>query len=118
MTRVRYSKPEIDVPAGNRLVIALRNDDDDMVHDLVLATGENSGRLAPGKSTRMDVGVVDHDIAGWCSVPGHRQMGMTLDIVASGADAGDASGDPTATATGSAADDLDLLADPGPSFRP
>ena len=118
MTHMRYSQPTIEVPAGNRLVITLRNDDEDMVHDLVLDTGTDSGRLAPGKSTRMDVGVVDHDIAGWCSVPGHRQMGMTLDIVATGTDAGDASGDPTATATGSAADDMDLLADPGPSFRP
>src|SRR6476619_7374372 len=107
MSHMRYSRPTIEVPAGDRLVISLRNDDEDMVHDLVLDTGTDSGRLAPGKSTRMDVGVVDHDIAGWCSVPGHRQMGMTLDIVATGTDAGDASGDPTATATGSAADDMD-----------
>jgi len=117
MTHMRYSKPEIDVPAGNRLVIALRNDDDDMVHDLVLATGENSGRLAPGESTRMDVGVVDRDIAGWCSVPGHRQMGMTLDVVATGAGA-DQAADASTTTGGDAADDMDLMADPGPGFTP
>jgi nitrite reductase (NO-forming) len=117
MTHMRYSQPTIEVPAGNRLVISLRNDDEDMVHDLVLETGEKSDRLAPGESTRMDVGVVDHDIAGWCSISGHRQMGMTLDIVATGTDAGDASGDST-TAAGDAADDLDLLADPGPDFAP
>ena len=117
MTHMRYSRPTIEVPAGNRLVISLRNDDEDMVHDLVLENGEKSGRLAPGESTRMDVGVVDHDIAGWCSVSGHRQMGMTLDIVATGTDAADASGDST-TAAGDAADDMDLLADPGPDFTP
>jgi nitrite reductase (NO-forming) len=118
MGHMRYSRPTIEVPAGNRLVISLRNDDEDMVHDLVLESGEKSGRLAPGESTRMDVGVVDHDIAGWCSVPGHRQMGMTLDVVATGSDAGDASGDAAPTTAGDAADDLDLLADPGSGFRP
>ena len=117
MTHMRYSQPTIEVPAGNRLVITLRNDDEDMVHDLVLATGEDSGRLAPGESTRMDVGVVDQDIEGWCSVPGHRQMGMTLEIAAVGTDAGQASGDQTATG-GDAADDMDLMADPGGDFAP
>ena len=118
MSHMRYSRPTIEVPAGNRLVISLRNDDEDMVHDLVLETGESSGRLAPGESTRMDVGVVDHDIAGWCSVSGHRQMGMTLDIVATGTDADQASGDSTTSAAGDAADDMDLMADPGPDFVP
>jgi len=118
MTHMRYSKPEIEVPAGNRLVISLRNDDEDMVHDLVLATGESSGRLSPGQSARMDVGVVDRDIAGWCSVPGHRQMGMTLDIVATGAGIDHTQDTASTTSGGDAADDMDLMADPGPSFKP
>jgi nitrite reductase (NO-forming) len=119
---MRYSTPTIRVPAGNRLVITLRNTDDDMVHDLVLETGTRSGRLAPGKSARMDVGVVDHDIEGWCSIPGHRQMGMTLDIVATGRDegAGAEHAHPAAmmAAGGDAADDMDLLGEPGPDFTP
>ncbi|GAA2145379.1 hypothetical protein GCM10009844_20000 [Nocardioides koreensis] len=118
MTHMRYSQPTIEVPAGNRLVISLRNDDEDMVHDLVLETGEKSGRLGPGESTRMDVGVVEHDVAGWCSISGHRQMGMTLDIVATGSDAEPASGDSTTTSEGDAADDLDLLGDPGSDVTP
>lgn len=121
MQHMRYSRPTIRVPAGNRLVITVRNEDTDMVHDLVLATGQKSGRLAPGKSTQMDVGVVEHDVEGWCSLPGHRQMGMTLHIVATGADPASTSGQAqgaSTTAGGSAADNMDLMAQPGPGFAP
>ncbi|NUR08820.1 MAG: multicopper oxidase domain-containing protein [Nocardioidaceae bacterium] len=118
MSGMRYSQPTIQVPAGNRLVITLRNDDKFMVHDLVLDSGAKSGRLSPGGSATVDVGVVEHDIAGWCSVPGHRQMGMTLDIVATGADAQTGGHVHRAAAGGDAADDMDLMADPGPGFKP
>jgi len=124
MEHMDYSTPTIRVPAGNRLVLRLRNADDDMVHDLVLANGKKSGRLAPGESTTMDVGVVTHDVAGWCSVPGHRQMGMKLAILATGADhtSGEAmqmTGHTMAMpAHGDAADDMDLMGKPGKHFTP
>ncbi|HVQ18617.1 MAG TPA: multicopper oxidase domain-containing protein [Actinomycetes bacterium] len=128
MSGMRYSQPSIAVPAGNRLVITLRNDDENMVHDLVLETGQRSGRLAPGESTQLDAGVVESDIQGWCSVPGHREMGMELTIVPTGADAAASTAvstaqdhhghEPSATTSGDAADDLDLMADPGPGFEP
>ncbi|MDT0200893.1 multicopper oxidase domain-containing protein [Nocardioides sp. AE5] len=75
----------IEVPAGNRLVIEVRNTDTSEVHDLVLDDGTDSGRLAPGESARLEIAVVGRDVAGWCSVLGHRQMGMTLEIIALGA---------------------------------
>ena len=77
---MRFTPSTIKVPAGNRLVIVLANTDDEDVHDLVLDSGDDSGNLSPGESTRMDVGVVGRGIEGWCSVVGHRQMGMVLDI--------------------------------------
>jgi nitrite reductase (NO-forming) len=122
MSDMRYSQSTIEVPAGNRLVVVLRNDDEQMVHDLVLDNGESSGRLAPGESTIMDVGVVEHDLEGWCSVSGHREMGMTLDIVATGSSAATDHDHSTHDhADGSAgeavaADGTDLMADPGPDF--
>ena len=122
MAAMRYSQPAIRGPAGDRLVVTLRNADKHMVHDLVLESGESSGRLAPGESTRMDVGVVDRDIAGWCSVSGHRQLGMTLDIVVTGTEATGASPDrdphqAASTAEGHA-EQPDLMAHPGPDFAP
>ena len=82
---MRFVPARIAVPAGDRLVIELRNADDTDVHDLVLDTGDDTGRLSPGESAVLDVGVVGRDLDGWCSVLGHRQMGMVLRVEATGA---------------------------------
>ncbi|MGH3332606.1 MAG: multicopper oxidase domain-containing protein, partial [Nocardioidaceae bacterium] len=140
---MRFTPSTIEVPAGNRLVVELANTDPEDVHDLVLDSGDDSGRLAPGESTRLDVGVVGRDVDGWCSVVGHRQMGMTLEVVAVGAPVtGHAAQGHSAHAHGlqaespephpaespaqsqapspaqshDAATDLDLVAAPGPDF--
>ncbi|MGJ3560866.1 hypothetical protein ACR6C2_30330 [Streptomyces sp. INA 01156] len=57
-------------------------------HDLVLETGARTARLAPGKQGTLDAGVVGRDLDGWCSVVGHRQMGMVLAVEATGSPAG------------------------------
>lgn len=76
---MRFVPAEVEVPAGDRLVIEVVNTDDQL-HDLVLETGAGSGRLAPGEETSIDVGVVGRGLDGWCSLVGHRQMGMTLRV--------------------------------------
>jgi nitrite reductase (NO-forming) len=81
---MRFTPAVIEVPAGTHLVIELTNTDDGDVHDLVLDSGADSGRLSPGESTTVDVGVVGRDLDGWCSVLGHRQMGMVLAVHATG----------------------------------
>ena len=120
---MRFTPARIEVPAGNRLVITLTNTDRTDVHNLVLESGEDSGRLAPGKSTRIDVGVVGRNIGGSCSVIGHRQMGMVLDIVATGGspamtDSEHARHDVQSDAGSGAdaADDLDFMAEPADDF--
>lgn len=110
---MRFSPASVDVPVGNELVIHLTNTDDSEVHDLVLANGVNSGRLAPGESTTLEVGVISENLAGWCSIVGHRQMGMVFDINAIGASQAEAAehdhGNDTAEAS-STATDVDFLA--------
>ena len=81
MAEMRFSPDVLEVPAGDSLVIELSNDDEQDVHDLVLASGVSSGRLRPGESTTVDAGVIEHDLDGWCSIAGHRAMGMTLQVV-------------------------------------
>lgn len=127
---MRFTPDRIEVPAGTRLVIEVTNTDDEQVHDLVFANGIAGGRLAPGEKETIDVGVITADLDGWCSILGHRQMGMTLQIVATGAEAGvgqapDAGGHGMShmggdTTSGSAASSgtPDLAADPGPGFDP
>ena len=39
----------------------------------------------PGRSATLDVGVVGASTQGWCRIVGHRQMGMVLDVVVTGA---------------------------------
>src|SRR5690606_27592258 len=130
---MRFVPDVVEAPAGDRLVIELVNTDDD-VHDLVLDNGARSGRLSAGESVEVDLGVVGRDVEGWCSVAGHRQMGMTLDVVAVGAapQAADDDGEGTASPSahhhhggsgdgdsGSgdmARDHLDLMAEPDEAF--
>lgn len=76
---MRFEPSSVDVPAGNRLVIEVVNRDTD-VHDLALETGERSGRLAPGATGHLVVDAVGRSLDGWCTIVGHRQMGMALSV--------------------------------------
>ncbi|MFF2833817.1 multicopper oxidase domain-containing protein [Cellulosimicrobium cellulans] len=135
-TDMRFVPDTITVPAGDRLVVELTNTDDD-VHDLVLEDSTTSGRVAPGETATVDVGVVSGPLDGWCSVAGHRLMGMTLTIDVEGTggsdgsggtvtaddggrDVHDAHGGHTSTGSGGAASlaasDVDLMTHPGDEF--
>ena len=132
---MRFTPATVDVPVGNRLIIDVKNTDDQDVHDLVLEGGADSGRLSPGESATLDVGVVGEDLDGWCSIAGHRQMGMVfaVNVTGAGPEAGGQGSDAAAghdegmdngasghSAAGdggdSAADDLDFMAEPGADF--
>ena len=82
---MRFTPSTITVPRGDRLVLTVKNADAQNAHDLVLDSGATSGRLAPGASGTVDAGVIGESMSGWCSIVGHRQMGMTLAIQVSGA---------------------------------
>lgn len=123
---MRFTPDMVEVPAGNRLVIELTNTDGASVHDLVLDSGADSGRLVPGQKTVLDAGVIGRDIEGWCSVVGHRQMGMVFNIHVTGLTEGEHDTDegmadmPGMTGTntsGSAAADLDFAASPEAGFQ-
>jgi nitrite reductase (NO-forming) len=113
---MRFVPDVVDVPAGDRLVLRLSNSGDDR-HDLVLETGSRTSRLAPGEQDEIDVGVVGRDLEGWCSVAGHRQLGMVLQVRATGAPPS-APVDHSAHEVPGSAADVDLMAVPGPGFVP
>lgn len=125
---MRFTPGTITVPAGDRLVINLHNTGEDR-HDLVLDTGQQTPRLDPGQRAELDVGVVGRPIKGWCSVAGHRQMGMVLSIEVVGATPVAPASDPHAAhdhGTTDHADEpptpapgqLDLMAAPGAGWEP
>lgn len=98
---MRFVPDHVTVPAGDRLVIQLSNQDSGMVHDLQLADGRSSGRLDYGKSTSFDVGVVGSSMQGWCSVAGHKQLGMVFAVNVTGTAPASASASSTSSSSSS-----------------
>jgi len=81
---MRFTPASVDVPRGTNLTIKLTNTDTSNVHDLVFENGLTSGRLAPGDSATIEVGIIDDSLDGWCSILGHKQMGMVFRLNATG----------------------------------
>ena len=84
---LRFVPDTVDVTPGDRLVITLDNTAD-QVHDLVLATGQTTGRIAARAKGTLDAGIVAGPIEGWCSIAGHRAQGMVFHVTAGGTAAG------------------------------
>ena len=92
----RFTPAEVEVPAGNRLVVEVTNDDEGMTHDLTFDNGATTGTINPGETKTVDAGVITADQEGYCSVAGHRSLGMVFKVKATGASSQQvASGDHT-----------------------
>ena len=83
----RFTPAEVEVPAGNRLVVEVTNDDQGMTHDLTFDNGATTGVINPGETKTVDAGVITTDQEGYCSVAGHRSLGMVFKVKATGASA-------------------------------
>ena len=120
---MRFHPASVDVPAGDRLVIEVVNRDSD-VHDLALETGQHSGRLSPGQTGRVEVELVGRSLDGWCTIVGHRQMGMVFSVNVIGAAQAVAAGDGTSShadhgapaAASAEPAQPDFMARPAPGF--
>ncbi len=77
----------VEIPAGTTLVLEITNNDSQN-HDLQI-NGVNTGLIRPGETVTQDFGAFTESAEGWCTVAGHRAMGMTFDVVVGGS-AGDA----------------------------
>jgi nitrite reductase (NO-forming) len=127
-SRMRFVPASVNVPVGNRLIVIVTNKDPD-VHDLALETGQRSARITGGQTARLDAGVVGRSLGGWCTISGHRQMGMVFAVNAVGEGKAAAKASATGTAPGmhgtaaargddtSAARDLDFMAKPRAGFK-
>lgn len=124
----RFTPAEVEVPAGNRLVVEVTNDDQGMTHDLTFDNGATTGTINPGETKTVDAGVITADQEGYCSVAGHRSLGMVFKVKATGASSQQvASGDHTNhnhAATGNvptlmtvANGKIDMSAAPGSGYK-
>ena len=108
----------IEVAAGSALVLRVTNNGA-MPHDLKLDGNTGTDMLDPGASQVVELGVLDGSAQAWCTVPGHREAGMVLDIEVTGAAA---PADHGADDEGGGGDDdgaaIDFAAAPEPEFVP
>jgi nitrite reductase (NO-forming) len=73
-------RPElIELPAGRHLRLVITNHGLSP-HNLVFANGPATPMLARGERATIDFDPPSGRISGWCTVPGHRAAGMTLDL--------------------------------------
>ncbi|MGH9233487.1 MAG: hypothetical protein ACRD0R_09150 [Acidimicrobiales bacterium] len=70
----------VEIPAGSHLQVEVTNGGD-LQHDLNLQGETGTDRLDSGETQTADFGVIDADTQAWCTVPGHKEAGMLLDIV-------------------------------------
>ena len=79
MDEMAYDPERIEIPAGERVTVRLTNAGN-LRHDLVLPDGTESPTVQPGESAIVELGPLESATTGWCSVPGHREQGMELEI--------------------------------------
>ncbi len=89
-----FTPASVTVAKGDRLIVTLTNTDRTTSHDLVIGAARTP-RLKPGETAELDAGVIGGTTQGFCSVAGHRQMGMVFDVLVAGESA-----PPAASATG------------------
>jgi nitrite reductase (NO-forming) len=70
------------VAPGDRLVVELTNTDTN-THDLVIGAARTP-RIGPGRTVELDAGIIAASTQGYCSVVGHRQLGMVFEVVVTG----------------------------------
>ncbi|AVV47907.1 nitrite reductase [Streptomyces sp. P3] len=106
---MRIRPARIEVTAGTALKLKITNTDTQR-HDLRVEDGPTTPMLAHGQTRTLELGPVTENREAWCTLPGHRAAGMTMDIVVTGAaDGASAHDGHSMTATKGAA--LDLSAD-------
>lgn len=84
MKDMRFEPSVIEVEPGTHVILETTNTDS-MPHDLVFENDLSTELLARDSTATLDLGVIDDDLDGWCSVSGHRAAGMTLTIEVTGA---------------------------------
>ena len=91
-----FVKPSsIDVPAGATITLRVTNTGN-IPHDLMVSDAQRTEMLESGSSETITVGPFDTSVEALCSVPGHKDAGMTMAINVTGTAAAGGHGDGTA----------------------
>jgi nitrite reductase (NO-forming) len=107
----------IDVNAGDTVILNVTNDGA-MQHDIKLGGVTGSELLDPGATARVELGAITATTQAWCTVPGHKEAGMVLDINVTGSASAASDGTDSAAAPGGDFATIDPSATPGPDWKP
>ncbi|MFE9774806.1 multicopper oxidase domain-containing protein [Streptomyces sp. NPDC005931] len=118
---MRVRPARVEVAEGTALTLKVTNEDAQR-HDLAVEDGPATALLSKGESDTLDLGRITGDREAWCTLPGHRAAGMTMDIVVrktsgSGTDAGAGHGSHDGHAARAAGGGPDLMADFSENWR-
>jgi nitrite reductase (NO-forming) len=97
----------VEVPAGTPVTLEVVNQGQ-TTHNLSLDGGPKTPDLKPGQKATLDAGTVSRSMTGACSIPGHKEAGMTFEVRVSGA----------ASATAAAAHQADAAPDDSAKLDP
>ncbi len=115
------SPKSIEVPSGQRITFNVTNTGT-MAHDLKVLGSAGTEMLPPSESATVTVGPFGESVQAWCTVPGHKEAGMVLNItVLGGTSSGDTGSNGGATDPGAAVSDaatIDPQAAPADDWNP
>jgi Cupredoxin-like domain len=106
----------VEVPAGTPLTLNVVNEGQ-TPHNLALHGGPKTPDLKTGQKATPEVGTVARAMTGECSIPGHKEAGMTFEVRVSGAAAAAASAEQADAASDDTAK-LDPNATPPAAWQP
>jgi nitrite reductase (NO-forming) len=71
---------QIEVPRGEEIAFSIFNGGD-LQHDFKVDGEVGIERLEPGRNASFGYGPVEESVMAWCTIPGHREQGMEMEIV-------------------------------------
>jgi nitrite reductase (NO-forming) len=74
----------VEVSAGTPVTLEVLNEGA-AVHNLTINGGPKTPDLKTGQTATLDLGTVTKALTGECSIPGHKEAGMTFEVRVSGA---------------------------------
>ncbi|MFP5577115.1 MAG: multicopper oxidase domain-containing protein [Acidimicrobiia bacterium] len=107
----------VTMPAGGQLTLHVTNEGA-MPHDLKVGGTDGTDMLDPGESATITIGPFDASTEAWCTVPGHREAGMSMSITVEGSGETAVGAGGGAAAPGPSGAEIDFDAEPDADWEP
>lgn len=85
LSEYQISPDVVEVFPNTQLTFRVENSGDAQ-HDLTISDDRTTGRMKPGETAVLEAGVIDRPVTIWCSIKGHRDLGMEARVVLADAD--------------------------------